>query len=201
MAQMAGGFNPNILLNALNNLTNAIGNGGNNWANVNNAVNTLNATLAANNNVMQNRGNQAVQTPTFYGRNQDPITWLNEFNLASAANGWNNARKIQVVPAYLKGAAAVWYQTVIGNPINAWGGAQNNNTFEHVFKQRFRTPALVELWSTELDQRQQQPEESVDQYASSIQELYQRINDGAFAYPDNIQARKFVAGLKLELYL
>jgi len=121
--------------------------------------------------------------------------------LASAANGWNNARKIQIVPAYLKGAAAVWYQTVVGNPINAWDGAMNNNTFEHVFKQRFRTPALVELWSTELDQRQQQPGESVDQYASIIQELYQRINDGAFAYPDNIQARKFISGLIPELYV
>ncbi|CAB4392219.1 unnamed protein product [Rhizophagus irregularis] len=201
MAALGGGFNPNILLNALNNLTNALGAGGNNWANVNNAVNALNATLTANNNAMQNCGTQAAQVPTFYGGNQDPIAWLNEFNLACAANGWNNARKLQIVPAYLKGAATVWYQTVIGNPINAWDGAANNNTFEHVFKQRFRMPALVELWSTKLDQRQQQPGESVDQYASSVQELYQRINDGAFAYPDNIQARKFITGLLPELYV
>jgi hypothetical protein len=156
--------------------------------NMQNTMNNLNATLAANNNVLQNRGTYAAQVPTFYGGNQDPIAWLNEFNLASAANGWNNARKLQIIPAYLKGAAAVWYQTVVGNPITAWAGAMNNNTFEYVFKQRFHTPALVELWSTELDQWQQQPGESVDQYASAIQELYQRINDGAFAYPDNIQA-------------
>ncbi|PKB96335.1 hypothetical protein RhiirA5_435006 [Rhizophagus irregularis] len=132
MAAIPGGFNPNILLNALNNLTNALGAGGNNWVNVNNAVNTLNATLVANNNALQTRRTQAAQILTFY------------------------------VPAYLKGAAAVW------------------------------TPALVELWSTELDQRQQRPDES---------ELYQRINDGAFAYPDNIQARKFISGLLPELYV
>ncbi|CAB4493204.1 unnamed protein product [Rhizophagus irregularis] len=90
MAALGGGFNPNILLNALNNLTNALGAGGNNWANVNNAVNALNATLTANNNAMHNRGTQAAQVPTFYGGNQDPIAWLNEFNLAYAANGWNN---------------------------------------------------------------------------------------------------------------
>src|SRR5204863_571023 len=36
--------------------------------------------------------------------------------------------------------------------------------------------------------------------ASSIQELYQRINDNAFAYPDNLQARKFVSGLLPTLY-
>ncbi|PKY32349.1 hypothetical protein RhiirB3_450473 [Rhizophagus irregularis] len=145
MAAIPGGFNLNILLNALNNLTNALGAGGNNWANVNNAVNMLNATLVANNNALQTRGTQAAQILTFYGGNQDPIAWLNEFNLSCVANGWNNARKLQIVLAYLKGAAAVWYQTVAGNPINAWDGAANNNTFEHVFKQHFRTPALVEL--------------------------------------------------------
>uniref|UniRef100_U9UX57 CCHC-type domain-containing protein n=1 Tax=Rhizophagus irregularis (strain DAOM 181602 / DAOM 197198 / MUCL 43194) TaxID=747089 RepID=U9UX57_RHIID len=60
---------------------------------------------------------------------------------------------------------------------------------------------MVEMWATELDQRQQQPNESVDEYASSIQELYQRVNDAAFAYPDNLQARKFVSGLQPELYM
>ncbi|PKB93302.1 hypothetical protein RhiirA5_441708 [Rhizophagus irregularis] len=60
---------------------------------------------------------------------------------------------------------------------------------------------MVEMWATELDQRQQQPNESVDEYTSSIQELYQRVNDAAFAYPDNLQARKFVSGLIPELYM
>ncbi len=186
------------LTNAVAALTGAFG--GPNWINVQNAVTNLNNTVNANNNALQNRGNHAAQIPTFYGGNQDPISWLNEFNLAGAANGWGNARKLQVVPAYLKNAAAVWYQTVMGNPVNAWDGAANPNTFEYIFKQRFRTPALLELWSTELDQRQQRSEETVDQYASSIQELYQRINDNAFAYPDNLQARKFVSGLLPTLY-
>ncbi|CAB5184082.1 unnamed protein product [Rhizophagus irregularis] len=44
MAAMAGGMpNANQLLNALNNLTNALGVGGNNMQNVNNALNNLNA--------------------------------------------------------------------------------------------------------------------------------------------------------------
>ena len=101
----------------------------------------------------------------------------------------------------MKGAAAVWWQTVVNNPINAWDGLANNNTFEHVFRQQFRTPALVEMWSTELDQRQQQVGESIDQYAAAIQELYQRVNTPAFAFPDNVQARKFVSGLLPELYM
>jgi hypothetical protein len=60
---------------------------------------------------------------------------------------------------------------------------------------------MVEMWSTELDQRQQKVGETVDQYASTIRELYQRVNTPAFAYPDNVQARKFVSGLFPELYM
>lgn len=169
--------------------------------NLGNAMNTLNATVAANNNALQNRNHNVAQVPTFNGGNQDPITWLNEFNATATANGWNDARKLQVVPAYLKGPAAVWYQAAVLAPINAWAAAANVNNFEHAFLTRFRTAAMVEMWATELDQRQQQPNESVDEYASSIQELYQRVNDAAFAYPDNLQARKFVSGLQPELYM
>uniref|UniRef100_U9TK87 Uncharacterized protein n=1 Tax=Rhizophagus irregularis (strain DAOM 181602 / DAOM 197198 / MUCL 43194) TaxID=747089 RepID=U9TK87_RHIID len=61
MAALGGRFNPNILLNALNNLTNALGVGKNNWVNVNNAVNTLNAILVANNNALQTCETQAAQ--------------------------------------------------------------------------------------------------------------------------------------------
>ncbi|CAB4375500.1 unnamed protein product [Rhizophagus irregularis] len=169
--------------------------------NLRNAMNTLNATVIANNNALQNQNHNVVQVPTFSGGNQDPITWLNEFNATAMANGWNDARKLQVVPAYLKGPAAVWYQAAVVAPINAWVAAANANNFEHAFLTRFQTAAMVEMWATELDQRQQQPNESVDEYASSIQELYQRVNDAAFAYPDNLQARKFVSGLQPELYM
>ncbi|GET63051.1 ribonuclease H-like domain-containing protein [Rhizophagus irregularis DAOM 181602=DAOM 197198] len=145
--------------------------------NLGNAMNTLNATVAANNNALQNRNHNVAQVPTFNGGNQDPITWLNEFNATATANGWNDARKLQVVPAYLKGPAAVWYQAAVLAPIKAWAAAANVNNFEHAFLTR------------------------VDEYASSIQELYQRVNDAAFAYPDNLQARKFVSGLQPELYM
>jgi hypothetical protein len=108
------------------------------------------------------------------------------------------ARKLQVVLAYLKGMTAIcWWQTVVNNLINAWDGAANNNTFEYVFKQQFQTAALVEMWSTELDQRQKQPNETVDQYAASIRELYQRINTPSLPIQiDNVQAHIwFIAGI------
>jgi len=79
------------LTNAVTALTGAFGRP--NWVNMQNAITNLSNTVTANNNALQNRGNQAAQIPTFYGGNQDPISWLNKFNLTSAANGWNDARK------------------------------------------------------------------------------------------------------------
>jgi hypothetical protein len=188
------------LTNAVQALTGQFG--APNWVNVQNAVTALNASVTAGNNAIANRGYQSAQIPAFHGGNQDPVAWLRDFNLASTANGWNAARKLQVVPAYLKGSVATWYQiTNAATNFVAWDGANNATDFSFTFLQRYRTPAMVEMWETELDQRQQQPSETVDQYASAIQDLYQRINTAAFQYPDNVQARKFVSGLQPELYM
>jgi hypothetical protein len=152
---------------AVQNLTGQFG--APNWVNVQNAVNTLNATVTAGNNANANRGYHAAQIPAFHGGNQDPVAWLRDFNLASNANGWGAARKLQVVPAYLKGSVATWYQ-ITNNATNfvAWDGANNATDFSHTFLNRYRTAAMIEMWETELDQRQQQSSESVDEYASAI---------------------------------
>ncbi|PKY34295.1 hypothetical protein RhiirB3_395452 [Rhizophagus irregularis] len=65
----------------------------------------------------------------------------------------------------------------------------------------FRTQTLVEIWTTELEQRRQQPGEDVNTYAAALQELYRRVETNAFAYPDAIKARKFVNGLLPDLYV
>lgn len=42
----------------------------------------------------------------------------------------------------------------------------------------------------------------MDTYAAALQELYYRVEgNGAFQYPENLKARKFVNGLKPELYV
>ena len=74
---------------AVQNLTGQFG--APNWVNVQNAVNTLNATVTAGNNANANRGYHAAQIPAFHGGNQDPVAWLRDFNLASNANGWSAA--------------------------------------------------------------------------------------------------------------
>src|SRR5690242_9754926 len=54
---------------------------------------------------------------------------------------------------------------------------------------------------TELERRRQQPEENVDAYATSLQELYRRVEHGAFNFSEAIKARKFVNRLLPDLYV
>lgn len=174
------------------------------------ALPNTNNALAGNTQAINNpprREGRVAELPYFYGGNQDPVAWLEDFTRACNANGIQNARKLEVVPAYLKGAASTWWNSNqalnVGNPgrIVAWTGNNNNTDFIVNFPNAFRTQTLVEIWTTELEQRRQQPGEDVNTYAAALQELYRRVETNAFAYPEAIKARKFVNGLLPDLYV
>jgi hypothetical protein len=107
----------------------------------------------------------------------------------------------------LKGPASTWWTTNqalnAGNPnrIVNWDGNNNNTDFVTHFPTAFRTDTLVEIWTTELENRHQQPRESVDEYASALRELYRRVETPAFNFPDAVKARRFVNGLLPDLYV
>lgn len=174
------------------------------------ALPNTNNALAGNTQAITNpprREGRVAELPYFYGGNQDPVAWLEDFIRSCNANGIQNARKLEVVPAYLKGAASTWWNANQALPNNnpskivAWTGNNNNTDFVLNFPAAFRTQTLVEIWTTELEQRRQQPGEDVNTYAAALQELYRRVETNAFAYPEAIKARKFVNGLLPDLYV
>ena len=177
-----------------------------------NALPNTNQALAANTNAVNNpprRAGRIADLPHFYGGDQDPISWMEDFTRACDANGITDAHKLNVVPAYLKGAASTWWTTNQAlnaghaNRIAVWTGAANNNTeFTHNFPGAFQTQTLTEIWNTELDQRKQRPGEDVNTYAAALLELYRRVeNANGFQYPEGLKARKFVNGLSPDLYV
>jgi len=87
------------------------------------ALPNTNNALAGNTQAINNpprREGRVAELPYFYGGNQDPVAWLEDFTRACNVNGIQKARKLEVVPAYLKGAAFTWWnlnQTLnISNP-------------------------------------------------------------------------------------
>ena len=174
------------------------------------AIPGMNQALAANTQAVGNpprREGRVADLPLFCGGNQDPVAWLEEFTRACNANGIANARKLEVMPAYLKGAASTWWNANQAlpngnaNKIVAWDGNVNNTDFILNFPNAFRTQTLIEIWTTKLEQRRQQPGEDVNTYAAALQELYRRVETNAFNYPEAIKARKFVNGLLPDLYV
>ena len=118
--------------------------------------NRLNANTNAIGNPPRREG-RIADLPSFSGGNQDPVAWLREFEQACDANGIDDARKIQVVPAYLKGAASTWWTNnrllalENANRIATWTGLANNNTeFDFNFLTTFRTQTLIKMWTTDL---------------------------------------------------
>ena len=153
------------------------------------------------------RESKLVSISNFSGGNQDPISWLEEFTRACDANGTSDNRKLLVVPAYLKEPASTWWtmnqtlQAGDANRITQWTGNNNNSDFKTNFVNTFCTTTLTEIWTTELEKRQQNLNENVDSYASALQELYRRVEVNGFQYPEAMKARRLVNGLLPELHL
>ncbi|GBB90053.1 hypothetical protein RclHR1_16920003 [Rhizophagus clarus] len=157
---------------------------------LNNPVPALPITLPNTNNALvgntqainnpPRREERVAELPYFYGGNQDPVAWLEDFTRACNANGIANGQKLEVVPAYLRGVASTWWNANQALPYNnqnritAWTGNNNTTDFIQNFPATFRTQTL---------------------------ELYRRVEMNAFAYPEAIKARKFVNGLLPDLYI
>ena len=125
-----------------------------------------------------NRETRYAKIADFYGDIQDPIGWLQDFENACQANAITDNRKIQIVGAYLKGAAATWLanKRIIANWPTQWNPVDNtansqNASFTYQFKLQFRTQDRVYEWQRQLKERKQLPGESVEQYAAAIREL------------------------------
>jgi hypothetical protein len=113
---------------------------------------------------------------------------------------------MQIVGAYLKGAAATWLSNkrLLGNwptqwnPTNAAQAADQNASFTYQFKLQFRTQDRVYEWQRQLKERKQLSDESVEQYAAAIRELLRRV-DPDNNYPVHLQVSQFIDGLKPEI--
>ena len=67
------------------------------------------AALQAQQQVVQPpREATVIRIDPFYGDEQDPISWIEEFEKAAVVNNYSDARKLDIVQAYLKGTAATW---------------------------------------------------------------------------------------------
>ena len=152
------------------------------------------------------RESNVAKIDPFYGNEQDPISWLEEFEKACTANNYTDNRKLQVVQAHLKSTAATWLHgrqsNAATNPTTWTTGIhptpqQVANSFKQPFIDYFRTESRVASWQHELINHQQLSS-TVEQYASKLRNLIRRV------YPENnlpeqAQIAQFFQGLQPHL--
>ncbi|CAG8778331.1 15994_t:CDS:2, partial [Dentiscutata erythropus] len=123
----------------------------NNQNNMNQLFNYLNRIVE-----QQNLRN-IIPLPTFAGGNQDPVEWLEEFNRCADINRYENADKLNSVNGYLMNEARTWFDEVDSNVAISFQSWQNR---------------------MELNNKLQQPHETVHQYAQTIRKLIKKADAG-----------------------
>ncbi len=179
----------------------------NDLRNLTQAINALLAPLQAqtqatnrNTNNLGQRETRHIEIQPFFGGNQDPLTWVEDFERMALANGIGDNRKLQVIPAYLRGEASVWYRTAaLTQAFGHWDDNAEADSFVQRFLAKYRTSVLIDIWANELINCQQGPTETVDSYSTRMYELYRRLEADGNDYPAADKIRRFMGGLRFEL--
>jgi len=160
----------------------------------------LNRTLKKINKsqTTESRETQLVQLPIFKGGEQDPLQWIQEFDAACLANHITEERRIEIVPAYLKGLAHAWWRP-IADRVQYWNDdTHDQRSFSHLFLGKWLTTHQKGRWMNQLRNRTQRPGETVDEYWNDLYNLYLRV-DPEEHYPAEDRLHQFLYGLRNEI--
>ena len=146
---------------------------------------------------MIGRGGSIAKVEYFHGKDdEDPVEWLAIFDKAAATNNWTTERrKKEIAAAYLRDAAADWFDANSNAMGNNWNtGGNGGNNFTDLFLGHFANDTRKNLWYQELLTMRQTSGENVDSYASRFKKLLKRV-DRNNNIPIEQQKRMFLFGL------
>ncbi|KAL1918538.1 uncharacterized protein VTP21DRAFT_3198 [Calcarisporiella thermophila] len=130
----------------------------------------------------------ATPTPWYGSPAEDPVSWLQNFEMVKKANGWSDETACNVVGSLCLGSAATWYQRN-ETKLDSW------LKFREEFLKYYRSGVRKEIWRTALRTKRQRADESVDSVASEVLTLLERL--GIQGKEERIQY--FVDALRPEL--
>ena len=100
-------------------------------------LNGLNETLARVPTMREAtpKESKIVDIPIFKGGDDDPVIWFEAFERACVANNISNARKLHIVPNFLKATALTWYNQN-KNSFTYWNNHERQaRSFKHLFEE------------------------------------------------------------------
>src|SRR6266540_1650146 len=130
----------------------------------------------------------------YHGKSgEDVMAWCEEVDRVAAANNWRDSRIHTIVAAYLRGAAADYYEEERVN-INGWTGGNAANNLRDLLIVRFASDSTKDVWYGDYLNCRQGITESVEEYGNRFKRLQKKVdpNNGTLAANT---IRQFLSGL------
>lgn len=134
-------------------------------------------------------GSGDIKFPRFSGKNDmDVNDFISQIDLIAKYQDLNDFQKAKLLPVLLTGKARVWFSSA-----PHLVGKRYDQICAELVKQ-FRTESDIWLLKTQLANKRQLPSETVEQYASDIRRICQRLD-----LPEEQSVTNFLTGLLPEL--
>lgn len=129
-----------------------------------------------------------LSTPRKFQPGEDPLVWIEDFNLTAKGNNWHAATKLNTVGLYLSGTAQKWYIT----NHNSWS---TFNAFTEAFENRYLTHALKAKARMAAQEYRQSQYQTVDEVITDLNQLFRtaKITD------DELKRYYLLAALRPEI--
>lgn len=123
---------------------------------------------------------------------KNPLTWLKHLGRIRKGLELKDEEILLVASSHLVGRAALWWDA-IEDDVTSW------TKFEEKFKKQFAA-SLEDKWWAKIQTREQGDDETVDDVALSLQELFKLVNvtDESFHIRCLVQSLKFEIAYELE---
>ncbi|CAI2201121.1 13147_t:CDS:1, partial [Funneliformis geosporum] len=94
-----------------------------------------------------------IPVKPFFGNDDEDLgDWIRSFEIAAEANNLTNDRKLKIVPGYLQGLAAYWFEENTDN-ITRWNATgYANSSFVPCFLKKFSTEEKQNMWHHQLNE-------------------------------------------------
>ena len=114
-----------------------------------------------------------IEPGCFHGKPpESPSEFIRDFRRAAIANNWTDNRAYTLLPSFLKGAAALWFDSL--GP--RCGGLDKLDSLTNALEGAFRRLGEVDDLEDRLRYRVQGVDESLEEYAYEVLSLCQRVD-------------------------
>lgn len=98
----------------------------------------------------------------------NPLSWFKQFDRVRRAAIWSDEQALLVVGSYFRGQAQMWWDA-LEDSIHTW------SAFEDAFKAKYIAGQDRDAWWTKIETMKQGVNESVEEVAGRLQDLFQMV--------------------------